>query len=350
MLKHVPSPRRLYHQYISSSSFTYTKNNLITMHPTSGTMKYAVKPPAETLIPVVVSDGTADDDGNNRNNNRNNLTDESSSMAVVYPVRRIYCVGRNYADHAREMGGDPDREMPFFFTKPRDAIVVCDAQGRAPTDISDTTSTITTIPPATAAPTTTCCPAPTTQIRYPQGTKNLHYEIELVIAIGKEGVSIPLPEAGQYVYGFAVGVDLTRRDLQNDAKKTGRPWDCSKGFDHSAPISFIYRCGEGDGCTRLRLHDSDDGETKASSSSSLWLNVNGQRKQTGQLGQMIWSVEEIISILSQQFTLYPGDLIFTGTPSGVGPLLPGDIVQGGVEGLADIAFQIVDSLTTDKTS
>jgi fumarylpyruvate hydrolase len=209
-----------------------------------------------------------------------------------FPVHRIYCVGRNYADHAREMGGNPEREPPFFFAKPADAII--ETGGQVP---------------------------------YPPRTENLHHEIELVVAIGREGRNIPLEEANAYIFGYAVGNDLTRRDLQFKSRDAGRPWDTAKGFDHSAPITAIHPIEETDVLER--------GE--------IWLTVNDEKRQTSNLDQMIWSVPEIIVELSQLYTLKPGDLIFTGTPSGVGPLLPGDEVEGGVELLGTLQFTVVET-------
>jgi len=209
-----------------------------------------------------------------------------------FPVHRIYCVGRNYADHAREMGGNPEREPPFFFAKPADAIV---ESGN---------------------------PVP-----YPPRTENLHHEIELVVAIGREGKNIPLDEADAYIFGYAVGNDLTRRDLQFKSRDAGRPWDTAKGFDHSAPITAIHRIEE----TGVLEH----GE--------IWLTVNDEKRQTSNLDQMIWSVPEIIAELSQLYTLKQGDLIFTGTPSGVGPLVSGDVVEGGVELLGTLRFTVVET-------
>ena len=206
-----------------------------------------------------------------------------------FPVHRIYCVGRNYADHAREMGGNPEREPPFFFTKPADAIL---ESGN---------------------------PVP-----YPPRTANLHHEIELVVAIGRQGADIPLEDANAYIYGYAVGNDLTRRDLQFASRDAGRPWDTAKGFDHSAPITAIHRIED--------VGLLEKGE--------IWLTVNDQKRQTSNLTDMIWSVPEIIVELSQLYTLMPGDLIFTGTPSGVGPLVPGDEVEGGVELLGILQFTV----------
>jgi fumarylpyruvate hydrolase len=213
-----------------------------------------------------------------------------NGSTLRFPVHRIYCVGRNYADHAREMGGNPDREPPFFFDKPADAIVESG-----------------------------------TPVPYPPRTGNLHHEIELVVAIGREGKDIPLEDADAYIFGYAVGNDLTRRDLQFAARDVGRPWDTAKGFDHSAPITAIHRVED----TGILEH----GE--------IWLTVNDVKRQTSNLDQMIWSVPEIIVELSQLYTLKPGDLIFTGTPSGVGPLVPGDEVEGGIELLGILQFTIV---------
>ena len=208
-----------------------------------------------------------------------------------FPVHRIYCVGRNYAEHAREMGFDPDREPPFFFTKPPDAVV---ASGST--------------------------------IRYARATKNLHHEIELVIAIGKEGADL-IPEAAlEHVYGYAVGIDLTRRDLQLAARDKGRPWDAGKAFDESAPISEIHRAAE----------------TGHPVSGAIWLKVNGEPRQAADLKSLLWPVPDVIAQLSRLFALKPGDLIFTGTPAGVGPVEPGDRLHGGVEGIAEVSLQIAN--------
>ncbi|GAX10459.1 acylpyruvate hydrolase [Fistulifera solaris] len=225
--------------------------------------------------------------------------------SLHFPIRRIYCVGRNYAEHAREMGSDPDREPPFFFSKPRDAAVHCPAQ-----------------------------------IPYALATHNLHYEIELVVAMGKSVQCINVRDAPSCIYGLAVGVDLTRRDLQAVAKEKSRPWDCSKGFDWSAPMSSIQPL---DQCSS-DLKEIIQGNT-ANKETSIWLDVNGERKQFGKLSDMTWSIPEIISILSQQFRLEPGDVIFTGTPSGVGPLQIGDVIEGGVDGLTTrLEVSIVESV------
>lgn len=206
-----------------------------------------------------------------------------------FPVRRIYCVGRNYAAHAREMGADPDREPPFFFMKPADAIV---ADGTA--------------------------------IPYPPRTANLHHEIELVVAIGTGGHDIPVERALDHVYGYGVGLDMTRRDLQNAAKKEGKPWDMGKGFDQSAPCGTLRRAAD--------IGHPDKG--------SVTLSVNGDLRQKGDLADLIWSVSETISYLSGLVELQPGDLIYTGTPEGVGPVVAGDRLEGAVEGVGSIAVTI----------
>ncbi|GAX16714.1 acylpyruvate hydrolase [Fistulifera solaris] len=224
--------------------------------------------------------------------------------SLYFPIRRIYCVGRNFAEHAREMGSDPDRDPPFFFSKPRDAAVHCPVQ-----------------------------------IPYPLATHNLHYEIELVVAIGQSAQCINIRDAPSCVYGLAVGVDLTRRDLQAMAKEKSRPWDCSKGFDWSAPMSSVQPL---DQCS-VELKKIVQGNT-ANKDTSIWLDVNGERKQFGKLSDMTWSIPEIISILSQQIRLEPGDVIFTGTPSGVGPLQIGDVIEGGVDGLTSrIQVSIIEA-------
>lgn len=207
-----------------------------------------------------------------------------------FPVHRIYCVGRNYAKHAREMGMDPDREPPFFFAKPADAVV---ANG--------------------------------TSVPYPPRTANLHHEIELVVAIGTGGRDIPLDRALDHVYGYGVGLDLTRRDLQFAARDQGRPWDVSKGFDHSAPLSAIRPAAA--------MGHPEEG--------AIWLEVNGEPRQRANLSEMIWSVPEIVAELSTYFELRPGDLIFTGTPEGVGAVQRGDSLVGGVDGLETLRITIV---------
>ena len=210
------------------------------------------------------------------------------------PVRHIYCVGRNYAEHAKEMGGDASREPPFFFTKAADAImpVVPPAVGRMP---------------------------------YPLATKNLHHEIELVVAIGASGGKIDARGAQALVYGYAVGLDMTRRDLQNDMREKKRPWDIGKSFAHAAPVAPIHPAAATGVLTR--------GE--------IALDVNGQPRQRGDLADMIWKVPEMIAFLSQMYRLEPGDLIFTGTPAGVGAVVPGDRLDGRIEGLTPLSIEIV---------
>ncbi|MDY7580028.1 fumarylacetoacetate hydrolase family protein [Herbaspirillum sp. RTI4] len=215
------------------------------------------------------------------------------TVAVVggdpFPVRRIYCVGRNYAAHAREMGHDPSREAPFFFMKPADAVV---ASGS-------------TIP-------------------YPSQTSDYQHEIELVVALDKGGKNVSVEQALELVFGYAVGLDMTRRDLQAVAKKMGRPWDLSKGFDQSAP------CGP-------LLPAADAGDL---SKGAIWVKVNGEFRQQGDLSDLIWSVAETISYLSGMVELFPGDLIYTGTPDGVGPVVKGDHLQGHVDGLPGLDITI----------
>ena len=205
-----------------------------------------------------------------------------------FPVRRIFCVGRNYAAHAREMGND-EREPPFFFTKPADTVV--DTGGI---------------------------------IAYPPLTQNLHHEIELVVAIGKEGFRLQPEAALSRVWGYGVGIDLTRRDLQDVAKKAARPWDWAKGFDRSAPcgpLAPVEKVGHPTG-------------------GRVWLAVNGTVKQDGDLAELIWPVADIVAICSQAMELQPGDLIFSGTPAGVGPLVVGDKVTGGIDGIGSIEITI----------
>lgn len=204
------------------------------------------------------------------------------------PVRRIYCVGRNYAEHAREMGHDPDREPPFFFMKPGDAVV----------------------PGGGSLP-------------YPMATKDLHHEIELVAVIGKAGARIAAKDALGHVWGYGVGLDMTRRDVQAVAKKASRPWDMGKGFDQSAP------------CSAIRPASKIGHPAKG----AIWVKVNGAIKQTGDLKDMIWPLPDIIRYLSEMVTLAPGDLIFTGTPAGVGPVVAGDSMDGHVDGVGDLVVR-----------
>jgi fumarylpyruvate hydrolase len=207
----------------------------------------------------------------------------------MFPVRRIFCVGRNYAEHAIEMGSDPTREPPFYFAKPADALVVNGA------DMS-----------------------------YPPMTKQLHHEMELVVAIGSAGADIPVEEALKHVWGYCAGLDMTRRDLQNEAKKTGRPWDMGKGFDHSAPMGALVPA---------RGVDVSKGRIE--------LKVNGKVVQSSDLSKLIWSVPEVISNLSHLVRLAPGDLIMTGTPEGVAAVQKGDLLEGVVEGVGEVRTRIV---------
>jgi fumarylpyruvate hydrolase len=224
-----------------------------------------IDPPAPTVIPVAGGDR-------------------------FFPVRRIFCVGRNYADHAREMGHDPDRDPPFFFTKPADALVIAGAE-----------------------------------TPYPPMTADLHHEIELVVAIGREARAIEQAAALEHVWGYAAGIDLTRRDLQAEAKKLGRPWDMAKGFDNSAPIGELAAAAE-------------IGHPAAG---RIALTVNGAPRQQGDLGEMIWSVPEALAWLSALVTLRPGDLVFTGTPAGVGAVRRGDRLDGEIAGVGTVTTTIV---------
>ncbi|PCE33145.1 fumarylacetoacetate hydrolase family protein [Burkholderia ubonensis] len=212
--------------------------------------------------------------------------DQSSAR---FALRRVFCVGRNYAEHAREMGADPTREPPFFFMKPADAIV----------------------PAAGAVP-------------YPPLTSDLHHEIELVVAIGRGGRAIDPADALSHVWGYGVGVDLTRRDLQAEAKKLSRPWDWAKAFDAAGPV------------TALRPATA----TGHPAAGRIWLAVNGETRQQGDLADMIWPVQDIIAAVSRSVELKAGDLILTGTPAGVGALQPGDRVTGGVDGVAQFEFVV----------
>ncbi|KRC73157.1 5-carboxymethyl-2-hydroxymuconate isomerase [Achromobacter sp. Root83] len=211
-----------------------------------------------------------------------------------FPVRRVYCVGRNYAAHAREMGFDPDREPPFFFCKPADAVVPV-AEGS------------------------------TLSLPYPPETSNLHYEIELVAAIGKGGADIQVEDALQHVWGYAVGLDMTRRDLQMKMREAGRPWELGKAFDQSAPIGPLHPAKSVAGIEQA----------------GIWLQVNGADKQRSDVGKLIWSVAETIAYLSRYFRLEAGDLIYTGTPEGVGPVVRGDTMVGGVDGLGTLSVRMV---------
>ena len=209
---------------------------------------------------------------------------------AVFPVHRIYCVGRNYAAHTIEMGGDPNREEPFFFQKNPDNLVLGGAD-----------------------------------FPYPPKSSDVHHEIEMVVALGKGGKDIPVDKALDCVYGYGVALDMTRRDLQGECKKAGRPWEIGKAFEHSAPCSDIVPASE--------IGHPTDG--------AIWLKVNGEIRQTGDLNHMIWKVPEMISYLSGLFELKPGDLILSGTPSGVGAVKKGDVLDGHVDGVGDLHTKVV---------
>jgi fumarylpyruvate hydrolase len=248
-----------------------------------------------------------------------------------FPVNRIYCVGKNYSDHVKEMGGNPRDEAPCFFMKPSNAVVPC---GRSISN--DENSSV-------------------TQIEYPLGTDNLHYEVELVVAIGNtengtnDGVTnVSVDDASKLIYGYGVGVDLTRRDLQSQAKKNGLPWCTSKGFDASAPISNIYPITIPQVYEQLHLPlirsriDDNEKPQKKEKATDLWLYVNGQLKQSGcPVHEMIWSVPEIISQLSRLYRLRSGDIIFTGTPAGVSRIIPNDTVRAGMNVLGVMEFVLL---------
>ncbi len=227
-------------------------------------MPYVVQPPS---IPTVPVKGTQD----------------------VFPIHRVYCVGRNYAAHAIEMGHDPDREPPFFFQKNPDTIV----------------------PNGGVFP-------------YPSCSNDVHFEIEMVVALRKGGKDIPVEQALDHVFGYAVGIDMTRRDLQEEAKKMGRPWEVGKAFECAAPCSEIIPASQ--------IGHPDKG--------AVWLKVNDKMRQQGDLNQLIWKVPEIIAYLSGLFTLAPGDLIYSGTPSGVGPTVRGDVLHGGVDEVGEITITV----------
>jgi fumarylpyruvate hydrolase len=207
----------------------------------------------------------------------------------LFPIHRIYCVGRNYAEHTREMGHDPNKEPPFFFQKNPDNVVT---DGRFP---------------------------------YPSATKDVHFEIELVVALKSGGTNIGAADAMSHVFGYAVGIDMTRRDLQAEAKKLQRPWEVGKAFEKSAP------------CTALVPVQRMESPAKG----AIWLEVNGERKQTGDLAQMIWDVPHQIEFLSKLFELKGGDLIFTGTPAGVGAIKRGDRLTGHIDGIGDLDVSVV---------
>jgi len=205
----------------------------------------------------------------------------------LFPIHRIYCVGRNYAEHAREMGHDPDKEPPFFFQKNPDTIV----------------------PDGGGFP-------------YPDKSSDVHFEMELVVALAKGGKDIAEADALACIFGYAVGLDMTRRDLQGEAKKKGRPWEVGKAFEYAAPCSELVAA-------------SDIGHPD---NARIWLDVNGDNRQNGNINQLIWNIPETISYLSGLFTLAPGDLIYTGTPAGVGPIERGDVMKGGVDGIGEISI------------
>jgi len=211
-----------------------------------------------------------------------------------FPVRRIYCIGRNYAAHAIEMGSDPTREPPFFFQKPTDAIQV--------------------VPPGMVA-----------DHPYPSLTKNYHYEVELVAALSGGGRNIPMDKALGLVYGYALGLDMTRRDLQRGMGDQKKPWEIGKSFDHSAPIGPIHTVAQVGHYTK----------------GAIWLKINGQTKQSATLNHMIWSVAEQISKLSEAFELFPGDIIYSGTPENVGPVVQGDVIECHIDGLPELSVKIV---------
>ena len=228
--------------------------------------QYVIDPPAVTAVPV--------------------------AGGGLFPVRRVFCVGRNYAEHTREMGGDPDREEPFFFTKPADALLINGAD-----------------------------------MPYPTKTKDLHHEMELVVAIGTGGKDIAEADALAHVYGYAAGLDMTRRDLQIAYRVKQRPWSLGKAFEQSAPIAEITKAADYDAIGPQRIA----------------LSVGGDVRQDAHLSDMVWSVPEIISHLSQFYHLVPGDLIFTGTPAGVGPVVSGDSIHGEIDGLQPIDVVIGDA-------
>ncbi len=231
-------------------------------------MRFAFPPAAPVCVPVMGSD-------------------------APFPVHRIYCVGRNYAEHAQEMGHS-GREPPFFFMKPADAVLVA-------------------------------APGHSTALPYPSLTHNLHHELELVVAVGTGGKNIAVESAQDHIFGYAVGLDMTRRDLQNDMKAQGRPWCIGKGFDHSAPIGPITPKAAAGDISQAIIH----------------LDVNGQSRQHSSISQLIWNISETIAQLSVAWTLQPGDLIYTGTPAGVGAVVPGDRLSGSISGLAGIELHVV---------
>lgn len=226
---------------------------------------YVIAPPEQAFLPVKGTD-------------------------AVFPVHRIYCVGRNYAAHAIEMGGDPTREPPFFFQKNPDNLLLAGED-----------------------------------FPYPDRSSDVHHEIELVVALSRGGKDIPVEQALDCVFGYAVGLDMTRRDLQGECKKLGRPWEIGKAFEHSAPCGPLVRA-------------SDIGHP---ASGAIWLRVNGEPRQQGDLNQLIWKVPEMIAYLSGLFELKPGDLVMSGTPSGVGAVQRGDVMFGHIDGIGDLEVKVV---------
>lgn len=231
-------------------------------------MNYVFAPPAPVSLPVAGTDARL-------------------------PVRRVYCVGRNYSAHVREMGFDPARELPFFFCKPTDSVL--DARPEAGASIA-----------------------------YPQATEDYQHEIELVAVIGRGGRRIPVEAAPGHIYGYAVGIDMTRRDLQVAARKAGRPWEVGKSFDQSAPMGQVHPVAQVGHPQR----------------EAIWLRVNGSDRQRSTLDKLVWSVPEIVSTLSGLFQLEPGDLVFTGTPEGVGAVQAGDVMTGGIDGLSPVQVKV----------
>jgi fumarylpyruvate hydrolase len=227
-------------------------------------MTYVIDPPRQAALPIKGSD-------------------------QLFPIHRIYCIGRNYAEHAREMGHDPNKEPPFFFQKNPDNVRT---DGKFP---------------------------------YPPGTKDVHFEIELVVALKSGGVNIKPEDAMSHVWGYGVGLDMTRRDLQGKAKDMGRPWEVGKAFEHSAPMTALVPASS--------VATVDNG--------AIWLDVNGKRRQTGDLNQMIWDIPGQIAYISSLFELKAGDLIMTGTPSGVGAIVKGDNLHGHVDGVGDLTVEVV---------
>lgn len=231
-------------------------------------MAYVFEPEPQVVVPVAGSD-------------------------AMFPVRRVYCVGRNYAAHAREMGFDPDREPPFFFCKPDNAIVV--------------------------AP-----PGETVRIAYPSKSTDFQHEIELVVAIGKGGRDIPVAQAEAHIFGYAVGLDMTRRDLQIGARERSRPWELGKSFDESAPIGHLHPAG-------VIGHPTEG---------AIWVQVDGEVRQRSDIAKLIWSCAEIVANLSTFFELRPGDLVYTGTPEGVGKVERGQTMRGGIDGLGEVSVRV----------